>query len=93
MNAKALTVTEAARNFSDYISRVAYRNEVFVLCKNRKPVAELRPLPCGRRLGDLPAILRALPQLSKADAEAFAADLAAARRATAAADMRNPWES
>jgi antitoxin (DNA-binding transcriptional repressor) of toxin-antitoxin stability system len=93
MNAKTLTVTEAARHFSDYIGRVAYRNEAFVLCKGKKPVAELRPLPCGRRLGDLPAILRALPHLSKAEAEAFAADVAAARGALATAELRDPWAS
>jgi antitoxin (DNA-binding transcriptional repressor) of toxin-antitoxin stability system len=93
MSAKALTVTEVARHFSDYVSRVAYRNEVFVLCKGKKPVAELRPLPRGRRLGDLPAILRALPHLPKDDAAAFAEDVEAARVALAAGEMRDPWGS
>lgn len=93
MNAKALTITEAARHFSDYVSRVAYHHETFVLCKGKKPVAELRPLPSGRRLGDLPAILRSLPHLSRADAVAFARDIEAARAALAASDLRNPWAS
>lgn len=93
MHAKMVTLTEAARNFSDYVSRVAYRNEMFVLCKGKKPIAELRPLPRGRRLGDLPGILRALPRLSKADAEDFAADVATAREAQAVAETRDPWAS
>ena len=93
MNAKALTVTEVARHFSDYVSRVAYRHEVFVLCKGRKPVAELRPLPRGRRLGDLPAILHALPHLSRNDAAAFADDVEMARVALAAGEARDPWAS
>ena len=72
MAANTITVTDAVRHFSDYVSRVVYRHESFVLCKGKKPVAELRPLPSGRRLGDLPGILRSLPRLSKTDAAAFA---------------------
>jgi antitoxin (DNA-binding transcriptional repressor) of toxin-antitoxin stability system len=93
VNGKALTVTEAVRHFSDYISRVAYRHETFVLCKGKKPVAELRPVPRGRRLGDLPAVVRSLPHLSRADADAFADDIEASRAAVAAADLRDPWAS
>lgn len=86
MRTKVLTVTEAVRNFSEYISRVAYRQESFILHKGRKPVAELRPLPHGRSLGDLSSILRAVPHLSRADVDAARTDLAAA-------EPRNPWES
>lgn len=93
MNAHTLTVTEAVRNFSDYVSRVAYRNETFVLCKGKKPVAELRPLPHGRRFGDLPAVLSSLPHLSKKDAATFAEDVEAARAILATDDGRSPWAS
>ena len=93
MSANVLTVTEAARHFSEYISRVAYRRETFVLRKGSKPVAELRPLPSGRRLGDLPSILRSVPHLSKADADAFAEDIHAARNAVADDKLRDPWAS
>lgn len=93
MSTTTVTVTEAVRHFSDYVSRVAYRRESFVLCKGKKPVAELRPLPTGRRLGDLPGILRSLPRLSEADASAFAADVEAARDALASDDLRDPWAS
>ncbi len=93
MRPTVLTVTEAIRNFSDYINRVAYRHEAFVLSKGKKPLAELRPLPHGRRLGDLPSILRAVPHLSRTDAAAFAKDVDAARTDLAAGDLRNPWVS
>ena len=93
MNTKVVTVTEAVRHFSDYVSRVAYRHETFVLRKGKKAVAELRPLPIGRRLGDLPSILRSVPHLSKADAAAFASDVDAARTDLAAGEMRDPWAS
>lgn len=85
MGMKTLTVTEAVRHFSDYVSRVAYRRESFVLRRGRKAMAELRPVPSARRLGDLPAILKALPRLSKREAKAFLEDVREARRSLAAA--------
>jgi antitoxin (DNA-binding transcriptional repressor) of toxin-antitoxin stability system len=91
MSVNVLTVTEAARHFSEYISRVAYRHETFVLRKGSKPVAELRPLPSGRRLGDLPSILRSVPHLAEADT--LAEDVDAARHAVAEDKLRDPWAS
>lgn len=64
-------VTKVARHFADYINRVAFRGERFVLMRGNKPVAEFRPVPVGARLEDLPGLLASLPRLSKADAEAF----------------------
>ncbi len=93
MNTKVVTVTEAVRNFSEYINRVTYRHEAFILRKGKKPVAELRPLPHGRRLGDLPSILRALPSLSRTDVAAFAKDVDTARTDLAAGELRDPWVS
>jgi antitoxin (DNA-binding transcriptional repressor) of toxin-antitoxin stability system len=93
MSANVLTVTEAARHFSEYISRVTYRRETFVLRKGSRSVAELRPLPIGRRLGDLPSILRSVPHLAEADADTFAEDVNAARKAVADETLRNPWAS
>jgi len=93
MSTKVLTVTEAVRHFSEYVNRVAYRNEAFVLRKGKKSVAELRPLPQGRRLGDLPSILRTVPHLSKADGASFARDVDTARKDLSATALRDPWAS
>ena len=93
MSTHILTVTEAVRHFSDYIGRVTYRHETFVLRKGNRAVAELRPLPSGRRLGDLPSILRSVPHLSKADVATFAKDIEDARNTLADNDLRDPWES
>jgi antitoxin (DNA-binding transcriptional repressor) of toxin-antitoxin stability system len=93
MSTKTVSVTEAVRNFSDYVNRVAYRHETFVLRKGRRRVAELRPLPEGRRLGDLIGILRALPQLSDGDVRSFQKDLAAARKALPKKGLTDPWAS
>lgn len=92
MSIKA-TVTEVLRNFSDYINRVAYRGERFVLLRGGRPVAELTPLPSGTRLGDLPDLLESLPRLSPEEAEAFAGDLDRARDELLEHEPRSPWES
>jgi antitoxin (DNA-binding transcriptional repressor) of toxin-antitoxin stability system len=93
MSSTVLTVTEAVRHFSDYIGRVAYRHETFVLRKGKKPVAELRPLPYGRRLGDLPGLFRSIPHLSPNDIAAFEADVNAARSEMPDSELRDPWAS
>lgn len=43
MKETAITVTEAARNFSDCVSRAHYQNVTFLLLKNGKPIARLVP--------------------------------------------------
>jgi hypothetical protein len=89
--AKALTATEVARGFADVLNRVAYRRESFVIVRGQRPVAELRPVPMGTRLADLPALLATLPRLD--DAEAFATDLDAARVDLADQEPADPWAS
>ena len=74
-----VTVTQVARNFAEYVNRVAYRRESFTLLRGRKPLAELRPLPTGARLSELPGLLASLPRLTEAEAGEFAADLDASR--------------
>ncbi|HEX8395578.1 MAG TPA: hypothetical protein VF665_24715 [Longimicrobium sp.] len=73
------SVTEVARNFAEYVNRVAFRGEHFVLMRGGRAVAELRPVSIGMRLGDLPGLLASLPRLSSDDAAAFGDDLDTAR--------------
>lgn len=87
------TVTDVLRNFSDYINRVAYRGERFVLIRGGKPVAELSPVPAGTRMGDLPSLFDSLPSLSEDEARAFAEDLDRARDELGPAAGEDPWES
>ena len=91
--AQTLTVTEVARHFAEYINRVAYRGECFVLMRGNKPIAELRPVPVGKRMADLPALCAALPHLSSTEAAQLADDLTAAREALARAEVHDPWRS
>jgi len=90
--AQTLTVTEVARHFAEYINRVAYRGECFVLMRGNKPVAELRPVPAGKRLADLPALCATLPHLSPTEAAQLADDLAAARGASGR-PTRGPYQA
>jgi antitoxin (DNA-binding transcriptional repressor) of toxin-antitoxin stability system len=87
------SVTEVARHFADYLNRVVYRGERFALVRGGKPVAELGPLPAGKRLAELPDLLASLPKLSEDEAAEFADDLISASSALSAAEVRNPWES
>lgn len=90
---QTLTVTEVARHFAEYINRVAYRGESFVLIRGNKPIAELRPVPIGKRLADLPTLCASLPPLSPTEAAQFDEDLAAAREALAKKEVHDPWRS
>jgi len=88
-----VTVTEVARHFAEYVNRVAYRRESFTLVRGNRPLAELRPLPAGTRLGELPALLDSLPCLSPSETADFASDLKAARAALSQAEAREAWPS
>lgn len=44
MKDQTLSVTEAARGFSDLVNRVRYRGESATLTKNGRPVARLIPV-------------------------------------------------
>lgn len=87
------TVTEVARHFAEYINRVAYRGERFVLMRGKRPVAELRPVASGKRLRELPDLLFSLPHLSKEDLEGMAADLEQAREKISRNPVGDPWAS
>jgi antitoxin (DNA-binding transcriptional repressor) of toxin-antitoxin stability system len=63
-----ISVTDAARNFSDCVNRARYQDVTFVLLKNGSPVARLEPdneKTCtGRSLAE------ALAQIELSDEEA-----------------------
>ena len=88
-----ISVTEAARNFADIVSRVFYRGERFVLERGGRPVARLIPVPRGGRLGDLPGILEGIPRLSVEEAEALGRDMDEARASLPELRDEDPWES
>jgi antitoxin (DNA-binding transcriptional repressor) of toxin-antitoxin stability system len=81
MKETAITVTEAARNFSDCVSRAHYQNVTFVLLKNGKPIARIVPesekVCYGRDLAKALEVLK----LPADEAKAWRRDLRGARKA------------
>jgi antitoxin (DNA-binding transcriptional repressor) of toxin-antitoxin stability system len=84
MNQRAISVTEAARNFADCINRAHYQGTTFVLHKNGIPVARIVPEERKPRNGlELAATLReALKDvhLGEEEATAWLHDMEEARK-------------
>jgi len=86
MSEKAISVTEAARNFADCVNRAHYQGMTFILHKNGVPVARIVPQESKKpRTGpELAAALReALKDvhLGEEEATAWLYDLEEARKA------------
>jgi prevent-host-death family protein len=79
MSEKAITVTEAARNFADCINRARYQGTTFILHKNGVPVARIVPDARKSNTGlELAAALRAV-RLTPEESAAWQRDLDEAR--------------
>jgi antitoxin (DNA-binding transcriptional repressor) of toxin-antitoxin stability system len=87
------SVTDVARNFADYVNRVAFRGERFILMKGKRAVAELRPVAGGVRARDFPNLMASIPHLTPEELHDFAADIETARRELDAIPLRDPWAS
>jgi len=88
-----ISVTEAVRNFADFLNRIAYRGEHFILERGGRPVARLVPVPQAGRLGDLPGLMAAIPRLGPEEGEALARDLKKAGEGLSPLSGADPWES
>jgi prevent-host-death family protein len=88
-----ITATELARKLADYLNRVSYRGETFVVHRGGRPVAELRPAPRGILGKDFLARYRTLPHLTPDEAVSMGDDIDQARTDLAHDPLANPWES
>jgi antitoxin (DNA-binding transcriptional repressor) of toxin-antitoxin stability system len=79
MSEESISVTEAARNFSDCINRARYQGTTFILLKGGKPVATLKPeskkICTAAELADALELV----ELTPAESVAWKKDLAKAR--------------
>jgi prevent-host-death family protein len=84
MREKAISVTEAARNFADCVNRARYQGVTFVLHKNGVPVARIVPEERKPRTGrEIASVLHeALKDvhLGEEEATAWLRDLEEARQ-------------
>jgi len=89
MKKKAISLTEAARNFAECVNRAHYQNVTFVLLRNGSPFARLTPdaekVCSGRELAQALANAELPPQ----EAKAWHRDLRAGRKALTA--PANRW--
>ena len=61
-----ISATEAARRFSEFVNRVRYRNETFVVKRGGEPVCEIVPVRTKAFTGrDFVGLLRSLPHPGK----------------------------
>ena len=86
-----ISATELGRNLADVLNRVAYREERFVILRNGKPLAELRPVSQSNTGNDLLQVLKTLEEWPMEEREAFARDVEEARR-LGNRPQRDPWE-
>jgi antitoxin (DNA-binding transcriptional repressor) of toxin-antitoxin stability system len=90
MKKTTITVTEAARNFSECVNRAHYQDVTFVLLKNGVPYARLVPdhekVCTGRDL----AVALAGTELTATEAQAWRHDLQAARKTLKA--PKDKWQ-
>lgn len=90
-NDRKVSVTEAARRFSDLINRVFYRGESTTLVRGGQPVARLVPLlPVGCSARELADRWAAFPHLEAGEALALERELEESRRALP--ELNPPWE-
>ena len=86
-----ISATEAARSFSDVVSRVRYRNEEFVVEKGGEPMCKISPVgrSAGRStIGDLLKLFDELPPFD----QEYCETVSAVTRGQDELPARSPWE-
>jgi antitoxin (DNA-binding transcriptional repressor) of toxin-antitoxin stability system len=91
MHIVATSVTDVARNFSDYLNRAYYGGEHFLLFRGGKAIAEINPAPKNKTMRELPELLNSLPRLSKEESDEFIAEVQHARDSLKN-EEDNPWD-
>ena len=86
-----ITATQLARKLTEYLNRVAYRGESFVIMRGKKPVAELKPLRAAGTMVDLVELSKARSSIDSDEREAFARDLEEVQR-LGNEPLVSPWD-
>jgi antitoxin (DNA-binding transcriptional repressor) of toxin-antitoxin stability system len=90
MSFKQITVTEAARNFSELVSRVHYQGGTTILVKGGRPMVKISPAGRSKTGRELSAIWLKRPALSPEEAAIFDHDLKNSRSRLGA--LATKWE-
>ena len=89
---QVISVTEAARNFSDVINRVYYQGQTYLLTRGGVVVAQLIGRGKALSASELLARWEERPRLDPEDAAAWERDLAALK-ATVPMPEASAWDS
>ena len=84
---KRISATEASRSFSRVLDQAEHGGESFIIERNGRAVAELRPAPRRSTVGDLVTFLRDMP-LPDPD---FRADMLEIIEQSSRDVARDPW--
>ncbi len=84
---KRISATEASRSFSRILDEAEHGGASFIIERNGRPVAELRPATKRSTVGDLVLFLREVP-LPDAD---FRGDMLEIIERSSGDITRNPW--
>lgn len=76
---KTVTVTDAARNFSDFINRVYYQGESALLVKGGRPMVKVTPAHRSNTAAELAELWPTFAHLSVTEAGLLADELETAR--------------
>jgi antitoxin (DNA-binding transcriptional repressor) of toxin-antitoxin stability system len=79
MTLRQITVTEAARNFSELVSRVHYQGGATILVKGGRPMVKISPASRPKTGRELAALWPKAPTLSPDEASSFERDVANSR--------------
>ncbi len=80
MSLPEVTVTEVARNLSDFFSRVHYQGAGALVMKGGKPLVKVTPARRPKTCGELAVIWPTLPEIPAEESVRFERDLKSARR-------------
>ena len=91
MSTLTVTVTDFSRGLSDFLNQVQYQGLTLDIQRGKRVVARVLPAiaPEGFALDRLDDFLRKGPQLSAADRQSMAEDVASVRSSLRTRD--NPW--
>jgi len=85
-----ITVTDVARNLSDFFSRIHYQGTEALVVKGGKPLVKVMPARRFKTCGELAKVWATLPQVPPAEAARVERDLRAARQSFR--PMTSKWD-
>lgn len=88
-----VSVSDVVRNFSDYMNRVVYKHENFILIRGKKCIAEIKPVNTWKSVKELSSVFKSLPRLSSHELDDYESDLNEVKNKLSEQRLNDPWES